>query len=414
MSRKFYRFFSDSFKEKVKLNYALLKRSRSEATYITVTGSSAKSTTVALIFHILSATTRVKAQVLGNSQDITLKTLATVNREHEYVVMELGTHGPGDIPEMVKVVRPHIAIVTLVGLEHYSAFRTKDAVAKEKGSLVKALPPSGLAILNKDDPHVFAMSSLTRARIITFGKSEADYVQGALISTKPGHLTFTLNYRDRKLILETQLCGAHNRLAVSVAAACALELGVSEATVIERIASFEPVFGRLSVHAIDKGPTFILDTAKAPYETIPLALEVLRDCVAPRKRFVLGQISDYAGASRPKYRDTYRAAREVADQVIFVGEHSHKSQATSEEIEAGKFIAFSDVKQLSDYIKSTAIPGEIVLLKSSQNLHLERLMLDWQTEVSCWPNRCGVGQDCRRCGLYKLPFNEHGGNFARR
>jgi len=413
LSRVAGRVLPRSLKNELKRNYARFKRSGSKATFIAITGSSAKSTTVALLSHILSATAKVKTQVLYNDDDSTWKTLANLRREHDYVVLEQGTSGPGDILTLARVVRPDIAIVTLVGLEHYSAFRSKEAVAKEKGSLVEALPQNGLAILNKDDPRVVAMSNLTRARVVTFGKSEADYSQDELISTEPGRLAFTLNHRNRHIRLETRLSGAHNCLAVSAAAACALELGVSEATVIERVASFQPLFCRLSIHAIDGGPTFILDTAKAPYETIPLALEVLRDCVAPRKRFVLGQISDYGGSSFPKYRNTYRAALSVADQVMFVGENSHKSRATKDEIEAGKFMAFSDVKELSDYIKSTAIPGEIILLKSNVNLHLERVMLDWKTEIRCWPEKCSVKPNCMRCGRYNSPFAEHRGKAAK-
>jgi len=402
-----------SLKKELKRNYARFKRSGSKATYIAVTGSSAKSTTVALLSHILSATAKVKTQVLANDAAGTWKTLASVSREHDYVVLELGTKAPGVILTLARVVRPDIAIITLVGLEHYAAFRSKDAIAKEKGSLVEGLPRNGLAILNGDDPRVVAMSNLTTARVVTFGKSEGDYSQDELISTAPGRLAFTLKHGDRKSRLQTRLSGAHNCLAVSAAAACALELGVSDETVIERVASFEPVFGRLSLHAIDGGPTFILDTVKAPYYSIALVLDVLRDCIALRKRFVLGQISDFAGNPRPKYRDTYRAARDVADQVIFVGEHSHRSMATSDEIEAGKFIAFSNVKELSNYIKSTAVAGEVILLKSSGNLHLERVMLDWKTEIRCWPNRCGLGRDCMRCGRYNTPFAEHRGKTAR-
>jgi len=398
----------------LKRNYASFKRSRSKATYIAVTGSSAKTTTVALLSHILSAKAKVKTQLRTNHDVFTWKTLADVTPEHDYVILELGTHGPGDIPKMAKVVRPDIAIVTLVNLEHFSAFRSKDAVAKEKGSLVEAVQPSGLAILNKDDPRVLAMSDSSKARVVTFGKSEADYSQDKLISTELGRLIFTLNHRDRQIRLETRLSGAHNCLAVSAAAACALELGVSEATVMERVASFEPVFGRMSIHATDQGPTFILDCVKAPYETIPLALEVLRDCVATRKRFVLGNISDYAGKGTPKYRNTYRAALDVADQVMFVGENAHKSKASNDEIEAGRFVAFYTLEQLSHYIKSTAIAGEIILIKGSGNLHLERVVLDWEMEIKCWENNCGVEWDCLRCGLYAEPFTEHPADFRQR
>jgi UDP-N-acetylmuramoyl-tripeptide--D-alanyl-D-alanine ligase len=399
---------------KTKLNwlYSSYRRSRSRATFIAVTGSSAKTTSVALLSHILSVTAKTKTQVESNSFGPTWDTLADL-QDAKYVVMELGTNTPGDVPKMAAVVRPNIAIITMVGLEHYSAFRSKEAVAKEKASLVAALPVDGLAILNRDDPNVLAMAQQTKARVVTFGMPGADYSYHDVSLAGPAILAFTLTFRDRRIRLQTQLTGAHNTLAVSAAVACALEMGVPETTIVERVASFKPVFTRLSVHPMKNGPTFILDTKKAPYESLPLCLQVLASCEAPRKRFVLGQISDFRGNPAAKYRDTYRDALKIADAVVFVGENAKRSKATEAEIEQGRFAGFADVGEASRYIKATAVPGEIILVKGSKNLHLERLMLDWQADVQCWPNACGVAGHCLDCGLYSIPFADHGGKGSK-
>ncbi len=387
---------------------ARLMRLRSDAKFIAVTGSSGKTTTVALLSHILSAVAKTRTQVNANLPNTTWRTLAEL-RQPEYVVMEIGTSKPGNIRTAARVARPHVGIVTMVGLEHLTAFRSKEAVAREKSALVESLPAKGIAILNADDPNVAAMTDRTKARIITFGKETADYTFSDVRSDGPGRLSFTLNYSNGCLPLKTQLTGAHNAMPVSAAAACALELGVPEAVVAERVASYKAYFGRLSVHHVENGPTFILDTVKAPYGTLLLALDVLRECTAPRRRFVLGTISDYVGNPRPKYRDTYREALKFADQVIFVGDHCRKSRATEEEIAAGKFMGFPNVRDASHYIRETAVPGEIILVKSSRNLHLERLMFDCIADVQCWPNVCGVDNECLGCGLYTKPFHEHGG-----
>jgi UDP-N-acetylmuramoyl-tripeptide--D-alanyl-D-alanine ligase len=258
------------------------------------------------------------------------------------------------------------------------------------------------------------MSKLTAARIVTFGKCGADYTFDEVISATPGELAFTLNCRGRTLLLKTRLTGAHNCLAVSAAAACALELGIPDAIIRERVGNFEPIFGRLSVHKLESGPTFILDTVKAPYHSLPLALSVLADCVAPRKRFVLGQVSDYLGNASRRYRETYRAAIEVADQVLFAGMAAKKYRASSEDMKLGKFAAFDSIVELSKHIKQTAIPGELILVKSSRNLHLERLLLDWRVDVRCWPDVCGKGgESCIECGLYRDPFSQHQGRAAK-
>ena len=378
-----------------------------------ITGSSAKSTTASLLSYILESTKKVRAQLIQNGVAYTIKTLGALENDEAYVVLEIGTAGPGQIAEAAKFVRPDVAIVTLVALEHYSVFRNLANVAKEKSSLVKALSPEGLAILNKDDPNVLAMAQSTSARVVTFGRQGADYEQTDIDARVPGALALTLKYSGKQLRLKTRLTGAHNCLAVSAAAACALELGCPEAAVINGVASFDPVFGRLSVHKIDNGPTFLLDTLKAPYHSLSLALETLRSSTATRKRFVLGNISDYQGNPFPKYRDTYRAAAAIVDQVIMVGPNSHRSRATKDDIESERLVTFSDVKDVAQYIKATAVEGELILVKSSANLHLERIFLDFETGVQCWPNDCGVEVRCTDCGLFKYPFYKHNGKPRR-
>jgi UDP-N-acetylmuramoyl-tripeptide--D-alanyl-D-alanine ligase len=150
-----------------------------------------------------------------------------------------------------------------------------------------------------------------------------------------------------------------------------------------------------------------LDTAKSPYHSIHLPLETLKTISAPRKRFILGQISDYSGNSVPRYRDTFRAAKVVADEVILVGPNAKKARATDADFAEGRFRSFANVEALAEYIKATAIEGEVILLKSAQNMHLERVFLNSTDQVRCWPNDCGFKLTCLNCGHFRTVFSEH-------
>ena len=195
---------------------------------------------------------------------------------------------------------------------------------------------------------------------------------------------------------------------MTAAVTCALELGVPADAIAEKVASFSAMHGRMSVHSVN-GRKFILDTAKAPYHSIGLPLETLRSITASKKRFILGQISDYRGNSNQKYRDTYLAAAKVADEVCFVGVTAHKARAPRHDVESGKFRAFASVEALARHLKDTAQEGEVIVLKSARNLHIERLMLDAVEPVRCWANECGKKNSCVECGLFGAPFHEHEG-----
>jgi UDP-N-acetylmuramoyl-tripeptide--D-alanyl-D-alanine ligase len=392
---------------------ARYKRSRSRATFIAVTGSSSKTTTVSLLTHILSADAKVRTQVLRNGFDNAVTTLRRLTREDQFVVIEMGTSGPGQLDRVTRLAKPDISIVTLVALEHFPAFRTLEEVAHEKAALVRALPESGLAILNGNDANVRAMADATSARVALFGEAQGGCQVADVRTSAQGTLALTLRHGERSIALETQLIGAHNWLAVAAAVTCALEVGVSPETIAARVASFAAVPGRLSVHRIADGPTFIVD-GKAPYHSVLLPLETLKAIAAPRKRFVFGNISDYRGNPVPKYREVYHAARTVADEVIFLGTAARKVRPLPEDVERGVFRAFENVQAASAYLKSTARAGEVILVKSARGLHLERLMLDWTEGVRCWPNECGIKTSCFYCGLHQKPFFEHSGRSKRK
>jgi UDP-N-acetylmuramoyl-tripeptide--D-alanyl-D-alanine ligase len=138
-----------------------------------------------------------------------------------------------------------------------------------------------------------------------------------------------------------------------------------------------------------------------------MPLETLKSISAPRKRFVLGHISDYQGNNVPRYRDTFQAAKAIVDEVIFVGPNGKMARATEADIAEGRFKSFPTIASLAEYIKATAIPEEVILLKSSQGMHLERVFLNTLDEVRCWPDDCGVRLTCKNCGHFAMPFSEH-------
>ncbi|MGB6388188.1 MAG: Mur ligase family protein, partial [Methyloceanibacter sp.] len=319
-----------------------------------------------MISHILSGVAPVHTHVVLNRYKSNIASLQKRPPDNGYFVGEIGSEGPGTLQPMIDVIRPSIGVVTLVALEHKSAFRTCEAVAEEKQRLVEALPASGLAILNYDDPRVAAMAERTKARTVTFGQTGGEYVVSNVRCPSPGELRLTITHHDQAFDIVSQLTGVHQSLVVAAAFSCAHQLGVAPDVIVEQIASFPALFGRCSVHRVNSGPVFIVDTAKAPYHSLHLALDMMAKFSAPRKRIVIGHISDNAGSDRI-YRRVYQAARSVAQQVIFIGEHSHRSKATPEDIADGRFLRFDNIRDAAEFLKESAIPDELVLLKSASN-----------------------------------------------
>ncbi|TPI61509.1 UDP-N-acetylmuramoyl-tripeptide--D-alanyl-D-alanine ligase [Mesorhizobium sp. B3-1-3] len=385
-------------------------RAQSKAVFIGITGSSGKSTATSLLGHILAGHGTVHTQVLANTLNALVRTLYKRMKragEVDYVVFEAGAYEPGSIRGMAQMLKPDVALVTMIRLEHVGKFRTLEAVAREKRALVDALEPGGLAILNADDPHVLDMASGARCRVATFGQSEAaDYRVTDIHAAYPDLLRFSLRWHGGDIHMQTPFPGEHFWLPAAAAVVTALELGAPPEKIAARTASFEPLANRCTVLVTDRGPQFIVDAAKAPWHSLNIAFEMMAKATAVRKRIVVGQISDYTGSSR-KYGTAYGIARDVADEVIYTGDNAHRSRASQADRDSGRFVELRTPKEVSDHIKQTAVPGELILLKSSSNLHLERIALAWTHDIRCWIQACGKKEACQTCGLYEVPFEDH-------
>lgn len=372
--------------------------------FIAVTGSGGKTTTTALLGAILAECGSTHVSLFANTLLGLSKRIGDVERSHAFAAFEVGMDAPGGIALAAHALNPDVAVVTGIGLDHRKTYRTKEAIAEEKGALFAALPPGAIAVLNADDPMMPAIAARTRARIVTFGTGPGADIRGENVeAVVPGGLRLDVVAGRRRLALETGLIGRHWAVAVLAAVAAARALGAPDAAIARAAASFQPVPCRCSLHVLDNGACYILDTVKAPFDTIGLAIDLVRDVKAPRRTIIIGSISDYAGTARVRYRKAYELARAAADRVIFYGDHAARVRPHEEDVKAGRFFAFEDLAALAGFLDATGEPGEVVLVKGAGADHLERLAFHQQHAISCWEGRCGLPGTCTACERLRKP-----------
>jgi len=347
--------------------------------FIGITGSYAKTTTKDLIAAILRGRARTSAtKGTLNSPPQIIKTILRTTPFHHACVIELGAGGPGTLDRGIRLAVPSIAVITHVGLDHYRAFRSREAVAAEKSKLVAALPATGVAILNADDPLVLAMGEKTAARKILYGiqSPEADLRASHIRSSWPERLTFTVHTKDGALPVETKLCGKHWVPAVLAALGTAVAMNLPPEEALPSIAAFDPPERRMSPLPLGSNITIIRDDYKAPYLSVPSCLDFLRDARAKRKIFILGTLSDYPGASSKKYRKVLTEALTVSERVFLVGPfRAHIASRLSETGFAGRTRGFLSVEGLAGHLCETSEPGDLILIKGSENAdRLDRLV----------------------------------------
>ena len=381
------------------------RRTSWQTLFIGVTGSAGKTTTKDLIWAALSSRSLgLKSPGTHNAAHWVPRVVLEVRPDHDFCVMELGATGPASLDRPIALVRPKVAVVTNVGGDHRSSFRTLEATAAEKGKLVAAVPPNGLAVLNADDSLVLAMARRSRARVITFGLGEqADVRAEAVSSVWPDRLSFVVSYRGEQARVQTRFCGEHWVHAVLAALATAVGLDLPLQAAADAVSRVEPWSGRLSPVAVGS-VTFIRDECKASLWSVGPALRFLRDARAPRKIAVIGTLSDYAGRASSVYAGVAREALESADEVPLRRPAGSPLGGGADSPRAAALHVFESLRDASAWLEANLRPDDLVLLKGSQRAdHLLRLLLARHGSVACWRQQCRRLKFCDQCLLLRVP-----------
>lgn len=367
--------------------------------FIGVTGSAGKTTTKELLLGMLSDI----GQGVGNHSSFSnieeiAKAILKLRPTHRFFVTELSGHKPNEMDRPLTLVRPSVGIVTVIGDDHTSAQYPREAIAREKGKLMAALPPNGTAVLNADDELVLAMATHSRAKVITYGLSpRADLRADDTRSVWPDRLQMTLSMGAERVPLQTRLCGTHWVPAVLGAVGGGLAMGMSLTACARGLAKVEPFDGRMQPVAAG-GVTFIRDDWKAPLWTVDASFDFMTMAQAERKIIVLGEISDVGTSKGAALGKIAARAQAIAAVTILVGPWASSALKARKAGHEGELMAFSYVHDASEYLKSITREGDLVLLKGTNKQdHLLRIILARSSNVACWRDDCQRYQFCNEC-----------------
>ena len=173
------------------VDLARASRARLEGQVIAVTGSVGKTSTKEALLHVLSAQgqTHASAASFNNHWGVPLS-LARCPANARFAVFEIGMNHAGEITPLVKMVRPHVAIITTVEPVHLEFFSGIEAIADAKAEIFAGVVPGGAVVLNRDNSQFERLASrakeLNISRIVSFGenkKAEARLIDIALHAT---------------------------------------------------------------------------------------------------------------------------------------------------------------------------------------------------------------------------------------
>lgn len=359
-----------------------------------VTGSAGKTGTKDMIARVLGVRRRVLKSEgnLNNHWGVPLS-LLRLTPAHDVAVIEMGMNHAGEIARLAAIAAPQVGVVTNVGAAHLGNFRSVDEIAAAKRELIQALPPGGVAVLNQDDPRVARFGEGFAGRVVRFGLAP-----GA--GGGAGAAALDLALRDLRVLGEAggeftavaaaggqgtgegesarvrlPLLGRHNLFNAAAALAVGLVFGAPLPEGAAALAAMTPGPGRgRLLHGA--GATIIDDC----YNSNPAALENMINLLAglpgTRRVLVAGEMLELGPASAEAHRRLGELAAQRRIDVIFAvrGAAAELLAGARAAGFAGEGEFFADAAACGRRLRTALRPGDIVLVKGSRGVRLERAL----------------------------------------
>jgi UDP-N-acetylmuramoyl-tripeptide--D-alanyl-D-alanine ligase len=313
------------------INRTYLRRARQRLNAVRplvvgITGSYGKTSTKYLLDQLLSKHRRVlKTPLSYNTLMGVCRAINDSLRDDcEVFIAEMGAYRPGDIKELCDFVQPTIGILTAIGPQHLERFKTIENIEKTKYELIKALPPSGVAIFNNDDPRCRALADrTTHVRVMRYGLDTAGQaldIWAEQMAMGPQGLSFTMaDKQGRRVDVHTVLLGRHNVLNILGAACAAVALGLSLEDLAKAIADLPPVPHRLQLIDNGAGVTIIDDSYNSNPSGAMAALEVLASFRGGQRILVTPGMVELGPLEAQLNEEFGAQAAAVCDYVVLVG-----------------------------------------------------------------------------------------------
>jgi len=332
-----------------------------------VTGSNGKTTVKTMLAAILRrcAPTLATRGNYNNEIGVPL-TLAALDQQHRFAVVEMGCGKPGDIEYLATLAGPDVGLVTNAGPAHLERLGSIEGVARTKGELFAGMGADGVAVINRDDAFFDYWAGLcSGSRTITFGQSDQADIrlsgegQNEIVTTPSGSFRLVL-----------ALSGQHNRMNALAATAAAVALGVGTETIAAGLAAVESLPGRLSEREMNGGWRLIDDSYNANPASLYAGLQVLASH-AGQRWLALGDMAELGEYSDKLHQELGHAARDLGVTRVFaIGPHA---ESVADAFGAGAE-TFADMQSMVRRMEDLLESDVVCLVKGSRSSHMEQLV----------------------------------------
>jgi len=341
---------------------------------VAITGSAGKTTTKEAIAVALAAKFNVlKSQGnLNNSFGMPLQ-LLRLEPEHEIAVVEMGMNHSGEIAALARIATPDWGVVTNVGTAHIENFIEGQAgIARAKLELVTALPATGVAFLNCCDPYVSQFGRDFPGRVVYFGEGPCADPQIVSVSEDLSGLHVKYRAADREGTFTLQLLGEHNASNAIAGLAVALEAGVDLDAAIAALETLAAGDKRGEVIEIG-GATILNDSYNSNPEALRSMIRTLAARPAEGRRILVAGEMLEQGEHGPDLHTACGLTAAEAGLDLVAGVQGNARYLAAAACSGGvASLYLPNAEAAGSWLIQNLRPGDVVLVKGSRGVHLER------------------------------------------
>lgn len=297
-----------------------------------------------------------------------------------WLVIEVGADRPGDLSYSLAWLKPDIVIATHTPVVpvHVEFYASPEEVFREEMFPLSQLGPGGVAVIPADDARLMKVPLPSGVRHLTYGFGrEADVRVSRFRMTAskrlPTGISFDIGYRGESVpIAIAGIVGKAHAHAVAAGIAGAIAAGVRLVDAVENMHTLTPPPGRMRLIAGLKGTTLIDDTYNASPVAVEEALRSLKNAPARGKKIaILADMMELGNYSTEEHKKAGLMAAECADLVVAVGVRARGMHAEH---------YFDRASDAAAFVLSTMGEGDVVLVKGSQSMRMERVVKSLMAE----------------------------------
>ncbi|MBT9371032.1 UDP-N-acetylmuramoylalanyl-D-glutamyl-2,6-diaminopimelate--D-alanyl-D-alanine ligase [Rhizobium sp. CSW-27] len=363
---------------------AVAARSRSRAQIVAVTGSVGKTTTKEMLRSVLSPSGKVHAAVasFNNHWGVPL-TLARMPADTEYGVFEIGMNHPDEIRPLVKMVRPHVSVITTIAPAHLGNFKSLDEIAAAKAEILEGVEPNGVALLNRDNKYFSLLEQMAQAQgvanILSFGQhAKADFRLADFEGTGEGSTIWAV-VNGETMEVHIGAPGRHIAENAMIALGVAALFGADLEAARDALARLRAVKGRGERHRLEIGGGH-LTLIDESYNANPASMRAAIALLAASQPEASGRRIAVMGDMLEMGEFSAKVHEELAGPLLAAGiEHvwlaGPEMAALRDALPDSVHVEYRPTTaELSDFVVRSVIPGDVLMVKSSLGLGFGKIV----------------------------------------